>query len=198
MEKCELRRVREVVVVEGRYDKNAVARAVDCTVVETSGFGVFSDKEKVALLRKLAEKRGLIILTDSDNAGFFIRGRLRGMLGGANIKHAFIPDVPGREKRKKSHSKDGMVGVEGMSSAIIIKALEKAGATFEGVEYPAAPSDMITKTDMYEAGLSGCSDSAARRRELSLNLDLPSRLSANALLDVLNIILSRDEFLSLK
>lgn len=135
-----MRRVREVIVVEGRYDKNTVAQAVEATIIETSGFGIFSDKEKLALLRRLAERRGVIVLTDSDSAGFFIRGRLRGMLGGAcapygagggGVKHAYVPDIAGRERRKSAPSKEGKLGVEGMRAEVIVAALERAGATFE-------------------------------------------------------------------
>jgi len=187
-------KVREVIVVEGRYDKNTVAQAVSATIIETSGFGVFSDKEKLALLRTLAEKRGLIILADSDKAGFFIRGRLRGMLSGANIKHAYIPDIYGREKRKSSASKEGKLGVEGMKPDVIIKALERAGATIED-ESQARSAEPITKADMYCAGLSGCPNSAQKRSDLLKHLELPKRLSANGLLDVLNILFTKDEFI---
>jgi ribonuclease M5 len=124
-----MRKVMEVIVVEGRYDKSKVAQAVDATVIETSGFQILSDEEKLTMLRKLAEKRGLIILTDSDSAGFLIRGHLKGMLG-TGVKHAYIPDVKGREKRKRTPSSEGKLGVEGMSSEVIISALERAGATF--------------------------------------------------------------------
>lgn len=192
-----MKRVREVIVVEGRYDKTAVAQAVDCAIIETSGFGVFSDREKIALLRRLADKRGLIILTDSDSAGFFIRGRLLGMLDGVKIRHAYIPDVRGREKRKSSPSREGKIGVEGMSPGIIIEALTRAGATFEDETRSPAHAELISKTDMYNAGLSGGSDSSSRRRELKKRLDLPERLSANALLDVLNVLLTREEFYTL-
>ena len=192
-----MKRVREIVVVEGRYDKNAVSQAVDGTIIETSGFGVFSDKEKIALMRRLADKRGLIILTDSDGAGFFIRGRLRGMLGGANIKHAYIPDIAGKEKRKPSPSKEGKLGVEGMSPDAIIAALERAGATFEDMPSVPVNVEAITKADMYALGLSGHPDSARRRRELQKNLDLPARLSANGLLDVLNVLYTREDFYTL-
>ena len=125
-------KVKEVIVVEGRYDKNTVSQAVDGIVIETSGYGIFSDAEKIDLLRKLADKRGLIILTDSDSAGFLIRGHLKGQLGCSNIKQAYIPDVLGREKRKRASSKEGKLGVEGMSRDVILGALRRAGATFEG------------------------------------------------------------------
>ena len=188
--------IREVIVVEGKYDKNTVSQIVSGTIIETSGFGVFSDKKKIALLKKLAEKQGLIILTDSDKAGFFIRGRLLGMLGAEKIKHAYIPNINGREKRKSSASKEGKLGVEGMHPDIIIKALERAGATIvDGTPYP-GDAARITKTDMFSVGLSGNTDSAQKRAQLLNRLDLPERLSANALLDVLNVLFTRDEFLA--
>jgi len=189
--------VREVIVVEGRYDKNTVAQVVSGTIIETSGFGVFTNKDKLALLRRLAEKRGLIILTDSDRAGFFIRGRLHGMLGDANVKHAYIPSVDGREKRKTTPSKEGKLGVEGMEPDVIIKALSRAGATFEDESARVCSEDRITKTDMFSAGLSGGVNSTRIRRDLLKRLDLPERLTANGLLDVLNILFTRDEFLDI-
>ena len=195
------KRVREVIIVEGKYDKNTVAQAVGATIIETSGFGIFSDKEKLSLLRKLAEKRGLIILTDSDSAGFFIRGRLRGMIGSLNIKHAYIPDIQGREKRKSADSKERLLGVEGMAVDTIITALERAGATFiclgeNQVGGDFQPKPQITKADMFELGLSGGPDSSANRRKLIRCLNLPEKLSANGLLDVLNVLFTRDEFLA--
>jgi len=192
-----MRRVREVIVVEGRYDKNTVSQAVNGTIIGTSGFGIFSDGEKIALLRRLAEKRGLIILTDSDGAGFFIRGRLRGLLNGIDVKQAYIPDIKGRERRKTSTSKEGKLGVEGMAKEVIIKALERAGATFEDGDQLLGPVERITKADMYIKGLSGGAMSAKNRQELSKRLGLPERLSANGLLDVLNILYTREDFLKI-
>ena len=192
-----MKRVREVIIVEGRYDKNTVSQVIDGTIIETSGFGIFSDKEKLVLLRRLAEKHGLIILTDSDRAGFFIRGRLHGMLGSANVKHAYIPSVDGREKRKMVPSKEGKLGVEGMDPDIIIRVLERAGATFVDESAQAMNTERISKTDMFTIGLSGGVGSAQKRRDLLKRLDLPERLSANGLLDVLNVLYTRDEFLEL-
>jgi len=192
-----MKRIKEVIVVEGRYDKNTVAQAVEATIIETSGFGIFSDTEKIALLRKLAQARGVIILTDGDKAGFFIRGRLRGMIDGAGIKHAYIPDMQGHEKRKTTPSKEGKLGVEGMTRDIIIKALEQAGATFDDEANLQKQATQIKKSDLYSAGLSGKPDSAIKRRELQKRLDLPERLSANGLLDVLNVLYSLDEFIDL-
>ncbi|MCL2151500.1 MAG: DUF4093 domain-containing protein [Oscillospiraceae bacterium] len=192
-----MKNIHEVIVVEGKYDKNTVAQVVSGTIIETSGFGVFSDKKKITLLRKLAEKRGLIILTDSDKAGFFIRGRLIGMLGAEKVKHAYIPDMSGRERRKSSASKEGKLGVEGMKPDIIIKALERAGATIVDEPTHSGDASRITKADMFAVGLSGIDGSARKRAELLNRLDLPERLSANALLDVLNVLFTRDEFLAL-
>ncbi|MDR0861663.1 MAG: DUF4093 domain-containing protein [Oscillospiraceae bacterium] len=197
------RRVAEVIVVEGRYDKNTVAQAVDATVIETSGFGVFSDEEKVALLRRLAAARGLIILTDSDGAGFLIRNHLKGMLGGTNVKHAYIPDVRGRERRKRAPSKEGKLGVEGMSPEVIVAALERAGATFTidneqlTIDNSGTGDAPFTKADFYALGLTGTRDSSARRAELLARLSLPSRLTANGLLEVVNLTMTRAEFSAL-
>ena len=193
-----MERVREVIVVEGRYDKNAVSQAVDAVVVETAGFGIFSDGEKLDLLRKLSEKRGLVILTDSDSAGFLIRNHIKGALDIKGVKHAYIPDVYGREKRKRFPSKEGKLGVEGMKKEIIIEALRRAGATFEGgSEERSSQKGEITKYDLYELGLSGGAKSAEKRRALLRRLELPRRLSANALLGVLNALYTKEEFMSL-
>ena len=190
-------RIKEVIIVEGRYDKNTVLQALDATVIEVSGFQIFSDKEKIGLLRTLADKRGLIILTDSDRAGFFIRGRLKGMLEGANVKHAYIPDVLGRERRKSKPSKEGKLGVEGMSAQVIISALRQAGAEFENESKRSTPAELISKTDLFEIGLSGGPNSANKRREFLKRLNLPKRLSSNSLIDVLNALYTRDEFMAL-
>ena len=192
-----MKRVKEVIVVEGRYDKNTVAQIVGATIIETSGFGIFSDKDKLALLRTIAGKRGLIILTDSDRAGFFIRGRLRGMLDDANVRHAYIPDIRGHERRKTIPSKEGKLGVEGMNADVIIKALQNAGSTFEDEPAHTGNSERITKMDLYTVGLSGGTGSAQKRRELQKRLELPERLSTNSFLDVLNILFTRDEFMSM-
>ena len=179
--------VKEVIVVEGRYDKNTLSQIFDAVIVETAGFGVFNDREKLALLRRLAEARGLIVLTDSDGAGFVIRNFLKGAIDPALVKQAYIPDVAGKERRKASPSKEGKLGVEGMSAETLIDALRRAGATL-GDEAPTHRSGGITKATLYELGLSGRPDSARRRRELLRRLGLPEHLGANALLDVLNAL----------
>ena len=191
-----MRRVREVIVVEGRYDKNALKQAVEATVVETGGFGVFKDGEKLALLRRLAEERGLILLTDSDGAGFVIRNFLKGAIPPDRLKQAYIPDIRGKERRKAAPGKEGKLGVEGMSPAILLRALERAGATFE--DGPAAGDRApITKGDFYALGLTGGRDSAARRAALLKALELPERMTANALLEAVNLLYAREEFFPL-
>ena len=185
-------KIREVIVVEGRYDKNTLLQVVDATVVETGGFGVFNDKEKLAFLRRLAEKRGLILLTDSDGAGFVIRNYLKGALPKEHIKQAYIPDICGKERRKSKAGKEGLLGVEGMNAEVLLETLRRCGATFEG-EASAVPAASITKADMMEKGLVG-PNSAQKRQELLQKLQLPSHMTANALMDALNLLLTREEF----
>ena len=187
-------RIREVIVVEGRYDKNTVSQLVDAVIVETSGFGIFSDREKQDLLRRLAAERGVILLTDSDSAGFLIRGHLKGILGAKGVKQAYIPDLHGKERRKRRPGKDGLIGVEGAGREHILKALADCGATFLDGDAPAQPKGGITKADLYLHGLSGTPDSARRRQELAERLGLPTRLTANGLLEVLNVLYSKMEF----
>ena len=187
-------RVQEVIVVEGRYDRNTLSQIFDAVIIETSGFGIFNDREKLSLLRRLAEKRGLVVLTDSDGAGFVIRRFLKGAVDPEKVKHAYVPDIAGREKRKSSPSKEGKLGVEGMRPEVLIEALRRAGATLDGEA--ALPAAHITKADLYAAGLSGKPDSAAKRKALLKKLDLPEKLSANALLDVLDVLMGREAFLA--
>ena len=185
-------RVREVIVVEGRYDRNTLLQAVDAAVVETGGFAVFNDREKTAYLRRLAEKRGLILLTDPDGAGFVIRSHLKGVIPPDRLKQAYVPDVYGRERRKKKGGKEGKLGVEGMPPQVLVEALRRAGATFE--DGPAAPERAgLTKADLLEKGLVG-PGSAAGRAALQQRLGLPERLTANGLLEALDLLLTREEF----
>lgn len=184
--------VKEVIVVEGRYDRNTLSQVFDAVIVETSGFGVFNDREKLALLRRLAEARGLVVLTDSDGAGFVIRNFLKGAIDPALVKQAYIPDIAGRERRKRAPSKEGKLGVEGMKPEVLIEALRRAGATLGGEE-PARRAGGITKATLYELGLFGGPGSAEKRRALLKELDLPEKLSANALLDVLNALYTEAE-----
>ena len=185
-------RIREAIIVEGRYDKNTLAQIVDAPILETSGFGIFHDRQRLALLRRLAETRGIIVLTDSDGAGFVIRNYLRGAIDPSQVKHAYIPDVAGKERRKRTASKEGKLGVEGMRPDVLL-ALRRAGATIEGEETVAAGA-RITKADLYAAGLTGGADSKAARQRLLAQLDLPEHLSTNALLEVLNAFMTREEF----
>ena len=179
-------RIQEAIVVEGRYDKNTLSQVVDTLILETAGFGVFRDGERMALLRAAARKRGLIVLTDSDGAGFVIRSRLKGAIPREQLKHAYIPDVPGKERRKRRPGKEGKLGVEGMSPAVLEQVLRRAGATFLEEGEPRQASLRLTKGDLMSMGLSGTPDSAFRRAGLLKALELPEHLSANALLQVLN------------
>ena len=190
-----MRRVREVIVVEGRYDKNALRQVVEATVVETGGFGVFNDRERLALLRRLAAERGLILLTDSDGAGFVIRNFLKGAIPKSQLKQAYIPDIYGKERRKAAPGKEGKLGVEGMNPQVLLSALERAGATFEDGG-AAERREPITKADLYALGLTGGQDSQRRRRALLKQLGLPERITTIALLEALNILCTREEFLS--
>ena len=191
-----MNRVKEAILVEGRYDKNTLSQVVDALIIESSGFGIFKDKEKQALLRRLAEKRGLIVFTDPDGAGFVIRSFVKGCVDPALVKHAYIPDVYGKERRKSAPSKEGKLGVEGMRPELLLDALIRAGATLEDGQ-PMEPG-RITKADMFSKGLSGKVNSKALRAELLKRLELPERLTADGLLQVLNILMSREEFLSLQ
>lgn len=184
-------KIKEAIVVEGRYDKNTLSQIVDAPILETSGFGVFKDKQLLALLRRVAESRGLIVLTDSDGAGFVIRNHLKSVIPGKFLKHAYIPDIFGKEKRKSAPGKEGKLGVEGMKPEIILEALRKAGATIEGEEV--SSRNHITKQDLMEIGLSGGTDSSTKRLKLLRKLDLPERMSANAMLQALNLLYSLEE-----
>lgn len=186
--------IKEAIVVEGRYDKNTLSQVVDTLILETSGFGIFRNPEQMALLRRAAEKRGLIVFTDSDGAGFVIRGRIRGAIPQRYVKHAYIPDIYGKERRKRKGGKEGKLGVEGMPPQVLEQALRRAGATFLEAETPEREADPpLTKADLFDAGLTGGADSSARRLALLKRLDLPEHMSANALLAVLNGCYSREE-----
>lgn len=184
-------KIREAIVVEGRYDKNTLSQIIDAPIFQTDGFGIFRDREKMLLLRRAAEKLGLIVFTDSDGAGFVIRNRIKSAIPEKYLKHAYIPDIPGKEKRKSAPGKEGKLGVEGMKPEVILEALRRAGATFDGLDV--SSSGEITKQDMMELGLSGGHDSRKKREMLIKALDFPEHLSANALLQALNVLYSLDE-----
>ncbi len=189
------RKLREVVVVEGRYDKNTLSQVVDATIVTLEGFSVFHNQEKLQLLRRLGQQRGLIVLTDSDGAGFLLRNFLKGALPPGQVKHAYIPDVAGKERRKRRPGKEGKLGVEGMSPQVLLQALERCGATFLDEDAPSPQGGApLTKADLFSLGLSGGSDSALRRQALLRRLDLPEHLTTNAMLEVLNLLYGREAF----
>lgn len=191
-----MRRVKQAIVVEGKYDAARVRSAVEALVVQTDGFRLFRDKETASLLRRLAAQRGLVILTDSDSAGMVIRNHVLTLVPATQVRHAYIPPVPGKEKRKNSPSREGLLGVEGMDNDIIVAALTRAGATF--LDEDAPPERMaLTKGDLYALGLSGRADSADRRRALLRQLALPEHLSANRLLEVLGATVQPEELESL-
>ena len=189
-------KIKQAIVVEGKYDQNTLSQLVDATIFQTRGFGVMHDKALLELLRKAARTTGLIIFTDSDGAGFVIRNFLKGALPKEGVLHAYIPDIPGKEKRKRAPGKEGLLGVEGMTKEILLSALENAGADLGG-EAAKKPGDTITKFDLYTAGLSGRPDSAAKRAAVLEKLRFPAHMSANALLGALNLLYTREEFLAL-
>lgn len=188
-------RIRQAIVVEGKYDQNALRQLVDTPIFTTNGFTGMKDPALLRLLRQAAETTGLIILTDSDGAGFLIRNTLKSALPAEGVLHAYIPDIPGKERRKTAPGKEGLLGVEGMRPEILLQALRNAGADFEDAQ--AAPArEPVTKQDFFTLGLSGRPDSAAKRAALLQALSLPAHMSANALLQAVNVLFSRDEFLA--
>ena len=190
-----MHRVKQAIVVEGRYDVNTLRQMIDAPIFETRGFGIMSDHEQLALLRAAARRRGLVILTDSDGAGFVIRNFIKGCVDPKYLKHAYIPDIYGKERRKAKASKEGKLGVEGMKPEVLLEALIAAGATVDGVSEDKKAT--ITKADMFSMGYTGKPDSSKRRAELLKSLGLPEKMTGSALLDVLNVIMTRDEFLAL-
>ena len=184
-------KIKEAIVVEGRYDKNTLSQILDAPILETSGFGIFKDKQQMALLRRIAETRGLIVFTDSDGAGFLIRNHIKSAIPGKYLKHAYIPDIYGKEKRKAAPGKEGKLGVEGMRSDVILESLRRAGATIEGEAV--SGSQQITKQDLMELGLSGGADASNNRLKLLKKLNLPERMSPNAMLQALNLLYNLEE-----
>ena len=182
--------IKQAIIVEGRYDKNTLSQIVDAPIFETNGFGIFKDKKRLAMLRKIARERGVIIFTDSDGAGFMIRNFLKSALPKEQVLHAYIPDIYGKERRKAEASKEGKLGVEGMTREVILRALEQAGA-----EEMAPPTDPLTKSDLFLCGLTG-SGSKERRKALMEELGMPEHMGSNAFLDALNLLMGREEFLN--
>lgn len=185
-------KIREAIVVEGRYDKNTLLQIVDAPVMETGGFGIMNDKAQLELFRKVAATRGLIIFTDSDGAGFVIRNYLKGTIDNQYLKHAYIPDVYGKERRKDAPGKEGKLGVEGMPPQVILECLRRAGATFADSEEQKI-FDEITKQDLMELGLSGGPDSSQKRKKLLGKLGFPEHMSTNAMLQALNLLYTLEE-----
>ena len=184
-------KIKEAIVVEGRYDKNTLSQILDAPILETSGFGIFKDKQQMALLRRIAETRGLIVFTDSDGAGFLIRNHIKSAIPGKYLKHAYIPDIYGKEKRKAAPGKEGKLGVEGMTREIILESLRRAGATIEGEA--AVAVRQITKQDLMELKLSGTPEASVNRLKLLKKLNLPERMSPNAMLQALNLLYNLEE-----
>lgn len=189
--------IREAIVVEGKYDVIRLRSAVDALIVATDGFRIFRDREMLTYLRRLAAERGLVLLTDSDAAGFVIRDYLSGAIPPAQIKHAYIPEMAGKERRKAAPSKEGLLGVEGMDGALLEEVLRRAGATVLETGSPTPRKAGLTKADLVEAGLSGGADSADRRRRFLSAAGLPGKLSANRLLEAVNATMTREEFTGL-
>ncbi len=185
--------IKEVIVVEGRYDKAKLSSIVDAIIISTDGFSIFKDKEKLELLRNLAQTRGLLILTDSDAAGFKIRNFIGGAIDKKLIKHAYIPDIFGKEKRKATYSKEGKLGVEGVSKDALIKALDTAGV-LSAEKKTDVNVNPVTKYHLYRDGFCGREDSASLRRKLLFTLGLPQRMSTNAFVKVLGEIMDYDEY----
>ena len=189
-------KIKEAIVVEGKYDKNTLRQLVDTAVFQTDGFGVMKNRELLSFLRQVAQNRGLIILTDSDGAGFVIRNYLKGALPKDKVRHAYIPDIYGKEKRKAAPGKGGKLGVEGMKPEVLLEVLRNAGATFEDGE-TIRQRTPITKLDLFELGLNGTPESKSIRLALLKKLNLPEHMSANALLEALNVLYDRNSFLNM-
>lgn len=185
-------KIQEAIIVEGRYDVNVLRQLVDTVILETGGFRIFNDQERLSMIRRIAAVRGILILTDSDGAGFVIRNFLKGALPTEQVKHAYVPDIMGKERRKRKSSCEGKLGVEGMPPDILLRALRQAGATFLEEGTGAQPQDKLVKADLYALGLSGHKDSQSRRRKLLHKMQLPEHLSSNALLDFLNAVSGRE------
>lgn len=187
--------MRQAVIVEGKYDKIKLSSLLDAIIIPTDGFGIFKDKDKMNLIRRLAEERGILILTDSDAAGFVIRNYLSGCIPASQIQHVYIPDILGKEKRKDKPSKEGKLGVEGIPQELLIEALRKAGVTWdETLPQPRSKSRDITNLDLYEDGIVGSEGSKSRRLELLSQLSLPEHLSTKSLLQMLNTFLTYDQY----
>ena len=184
-------KIKEAIVVEGRYDKNTLSQILDATILETSGFGIFKNKEQMALLRKVAQVKGLIVFTDADGAGFVIRNHIKSAIPAQYLKHAYTPDVFGKERRKAAPGKEGKLGVEGMTRDVILESLRRAGATFEGEDQEKTAQE-ITKADLMDLGLYG-PGSNERRSTLIKELGFPEKISTNGFMQALNLLYTKNE-----
>lgn len=184
-------KIKEAVIVEGRYDKIKLSSLIDAPIIETNGFRVFSDKEKQNLIRQIADARGILVLTDSDSAGFVIRNFLKGVVDKSKIKHCYIPQIEGKEKRKTQKGKEGLLGVEGVSDEVIINAIRKSGATIIGENN--IKENEVKKSDLFYLGLTGAENADKNRKKLLKHLKLPTYLTTNAMLTALNCLYSLEE-----
>ena len=187
-------KVDKVIIVEGRYDKIKLSSIIDGVIIETEGFGVFKDKDKQKLIRKAATEKGIVILTDSDSAGFVIRSFITSIVPSECIVNAYIPDIFGKEKRKDAPSKEGKLGVEGVSPEVILNAFRQAGIGCE--ETPTTEKRKVTAIDLFDDGLNGSADSSIKRKKLLKYLDLPERMSAKAMLELINLFMTYDDYKS--
>ena len=188
-------KIKEAVIVEGTYDLIKLSGFIDGIIIKTNGFSIFNDKDKQRTIETLAKKNGIVILTDSDTAGFKIRNYIKQSIPEELVKHAYVPDIRGKEKRKTTASKEGLLGVEGINEDIIISALKTAGCTINDKCENIEKGREITKTDLYLLGLSGAESSSKKRTELCSELGIPSKISANMLVNVLNRLLTYEELL---
>lgn len=186
-------KTEKAIIVEGKYDIIKLSNIVDTLIIKTDGFGIFKDKEKQQLFRRLAKEKGIIVLTDSDSAGFLIRKFLKSSIPDEQITHVYIPDVYGKEKRKTHSGKEGKLGVEGISEQVLVEAFRKAGVDCE--ESDKQERRLITNIDLYEAGLMGGENSKEKRQRLMRALSLPERLSTSSFLKILNTFVTYEEFL---
>lgn len=187
-------KIKQAIIVEGRYDKITLSNLVDAVIIPTNGFSIYKDKETAELIKMFAEKTGVIILTDSDSAGIQIRNRLKSMIGAGEVINVYVPEIRGKEKRKRAPSKQGLLGVEGMTREVLLEAFRRAGVF---AEEKCGNKDPVTKADLLELGLIGSEHSSKLRAELQLKLGLPTGLSANMLLQAVNAMYSRGEFLEI-
>ncbi|MEM1485545.1 DUF4093 domain-containing protein [Oscillospiraceae bacterium PP1C4] len=190
-------KIKQAVIVEGKYDKSKLSSLVDATIITTDGFDIFRDKEKLAMIRALAEKNGIVILTDSDAAGFRIRSHIAGAIDNTKITHVYIPDIFGKERRKEKPSAEGKLGVEGIPAELLLEALERAGITVEASSCKPENTHPVTRAELVQWGLSGGDNSFELRQRVLKKLGLPARMNTKAMLQVINSLYTYEEFVKL-